>query len=61
MARTNSTHNKKIYLSIVGGRFAEKVDKDTAGAVSRKNKKEEIVWEILNDKKIGRASCRERV
>ena len=48
MARTNSTHNKKIYLSIVGGRFAEKVDKDTAGAVSRKNKKEEIVWEILS-------------
>lgn len=53
MARTNSTHNKKIYLSIVGGRFAEKVDKDTAGAVSRKNKKEEIVWEILNDKTSG--------
>lgn len=53
MARTNSTHTKKIYLSIIGGRFAEKVDKETTGAISRKNKKDETVWEIMNDRTSG--------
>jgi DNA-binding TFAR19-related protein (PDSD5 family) len=53
MALTNSTHERKIYLSIINGKFAQKVEEGTANAVSRKNKKEAIVHELLHDKASG--------
>lgn len=54
MARTNADHTQKVYLSIVGGRFAERVKSDTPGAVKRySEKKHEDVWEILNDRTFG--------
>lgn len=54
MARTNADHTKKVYLSIVGGRFAEKATSDTPGAVKRySEKKKEDVWEVLNDRTSG--------
>ena len=54
MGRTNSDHTQKIYLNIVGGKFAERVTKDTQGAVKRfSEKKQADVWEILNEKTSG--------
>lgn len=51
--RTSVDHTKRVYLNIVGGKFAEQVKSDTPGAIERKNKKEKIVYEILNDRTSG--------
>lgn len=50
MSRTVSNeHEKKAFMSIVNGKWAEKVDKDTEGAKERKNKKYATVYELLYD------------
>lgn len=48
MAATNSTTNgtTKRYFQIIAGKFAEKATKETMGALSRQNKKNETVWEM---------------
>ncbi len=48
MARTKQTEGGgKTFMTIINGKWAEKVDKEIEGAVERKNKKEEIVHELL--------------
>lgn len=54
MARTNADHTQKVYLNIVGGQFAERAKADTPNAVKRySEKKQQDVWEILNDRTSG--------
>lgn len=53
MARTNADQTKRVYLNLVGGKFAEQVKKDTPNAVERINKNEKVVYEILNDRTSG--------
>lgn len=53
MARTNADQTKRVYLNLVGGKFAEQVKKDTPNAVERVNKNEKVVYEILNDRTSG--------
>lgn len=53
MALTQNDRTRKIYLSIINGKFAQKVDKDTANAVERKNKKDVMVHELMHDKASG--------
>lgn len=53
MALTSHSGVKRIYLSIIGGKLAQKVEKGTANAVSRLNKKSEEVWELLHQKVSG--------
>lgn len=48
MGLTNNPTSRKIYLQIIAGKFAQKVEKGTPGAVERENKKKEIVYELLN-------------
>jgi len=38
--------SNKTYLYIIGGNITQKVSKETAGAVMRKNKKEIEIWEL---------------
>jgi hypothetical protein len=40
------TNRNATFVNIVGGKFAVKCNEDTPNAVSRKNKKEETVWEL---------------
>ncbi len=48
MARTTNTNGGgKTFMTIINGKWAEKVEKGIEGAVERKNKKEEIVHELL--------------
>lgn len=48
MSRTATTEGgKKAFMSIINGKWAEKAEAGTEGAVERKNKKEEIVHELL--------------
>jgi len=48
MARTTPTDGAgKTFMSIINGKWAEKVKEGTEGAVERKNKKEETVHEKL--------------
>ena len=53
MFTTNTNQTKKIYLQIIGGKFAQKVEKGTPEAVERKNKKEATVYELLHDRVSG--------
>lgn len=54
MARTNADNTQKVYLNIVGGKFAEKAKSDTPNAVKRfSEKKNQDVWELLNDRTSG--------
>lgn len=54
MGLTSNNTTKKIYLQIVGGKFAQRVEKGTQGAVERKNKKEATVYELLHDRVSGK-------
>jgi len=48
MARTASTDREKtVFMSIINGKWAEKVPAGTEGAVERQNKKGETVHELL--------------
>lgn len=50
MARTTTTERTKtVFMSIIDGRWAEKVEKGTEGAKERVNKKNETVYEMLYD------------
>lgn len=40
------SNRNATFVNIVGGKFAVKCNEDTPNAVSRKNKKEETVWEL---------------
>ncbi len=54
MARTNTNHENRVYLNVIGGKFAERVKEGTSGSVKRfSEKKKEDVWEILNDRTSG--------
>lgn len=47
MSRTASTeHEKKAFMTIVGGKWAEQVSEGTPNAKERKNKKEKTVYEL---------------
>ncbi len=39
----------KSYLQVIGGKLTKKVDENTPGAESRKNKNEVVVWELKYD------------
>lgn len=48
MSRTAATEREKqVFMSIIEGQWAEKVDKGTEGAKERVNKKGETVYELL--------------
>lgn len=49
MGLSNSSQSRKTYVSIVGGRFAIKAKEGDEGAVSRKNKNGDLVWEKVYD------------
>lgn len=49
MGLSNESKVGKTFLNIVAGKFAQRVPEGTNGAVSRKNKKDALVWEMLYD------------
>jgi len=49
MGLSTGNHTSKTYLQIVAGRVAQKSAEGVHGAVSRENKKKEIVWELHHD------------
>jgi hypothetical protein len=54
MGLASSNSSRKTYLQIISGRFAQKVEKGTPGAVERENKKKVMVYELLHDKLSGK-------
>lgn len=54
MGLNSTSHKKRTYLSIVNGKIAQKVEEGTSGAVSRKNKNEQVIHELLHDSVSGR-------
>lgn len=49
MGLSNSSQSRKTYVSIIGGRFAIKAKEGEEGAVKRKNKNGDEVWEKVYD------------
>lgn len=53
MGLSNSNSERKTFVNILNGKLTVKCDKDAINAVSRKNKKEQEVWEQYHDKLSG--------
>ena len=53
MGLSVSTQQKKTFVNIVGGKFAIRAKEGDEGAVSRKNKNQELVWERIYDSLTG--------
>ena len=56
MGLSNDNKSSKTFLNIVSGKFAHRVPEGTEGAVSRKNKKDALVWEKMYDSLSGQIS-----
>lgn len=54
MALGTNNNTNKIFLNVIKGKICQRVSKDTDGAVSRKNKKDEIVYELQHGFVIGK-------
>ena len=49
MGLTKSEKGSKTYLTIINGKFAQKVTADTPNAVARENKNKQLIHELLYD------------